>query len=394
MKANPGGQIAPEHVLGRDGLILDIWSTLEQQSVLLVAERRIGKTCLMRKMVAEPASGWRPVFQDLSSVGQAEEFALLVVEQVERHLGVLKKTASRVRHFFERNEIKMPGIPELKLRERSWKSLLVHAIEDLVGEQAEQGDVRLLFLWDEVPYMLENIRRNQGEATALEVLDVLRSIRQTPATSACRFVFTGSIGLHHVLTSLKAANKAAEPVNDMFPITVPPLAPADAEELARRLIAGEGLSGDTHATAAAAETIAREADYVPFYIHHVVRALQRSQRSATPQHAEEVVAEHLVEAADPWELRHYATRIAAYYPGRERLVELILDELACAGAGTLLSVSELLSRLQAQQPVDRTPLLDLLRLMERDHYLVRDTDGRLRFLFPLVGRWWKLDRGL
>jgi len=41
MKANPGGQIIPDQVVGRDGLIRDLWETLERQSVLLTAERRI-----------------------------------------------------------------------------------------------------------------------------------------------------------------------------------------------------------------------------------------------------------------------------------------------------------------------------------------------------------------
>ena len=32
--------------------------------------------------------------------------------------------------------------------------------------------------------------------------------------------------------------------------------------------------------------------------------------------------------------------------------------------------------------------------MERDHYLKRDEDGRYRFRFPLIQRWWKINRGL
>lgn len=42
----------------------------------------------------------------------------------------------------------------------------------------------------------------------------------------------------------------------------------------------------------------------------------------------------------------------------------------------------------------RDDLLRLLRLMDADHYLIRDTDGGYRFRFPLIRRWWKLDRGL
>ena len=43
MKANPGGQIDSKAVVGRDRLIHILWETLEQQSLVITAERRIGK---------------------------------------------------------------------------------------------------------------------------------------------------------------------------------------------------------------------------------------------------------------------------------------------------------------------------------------------------------------
>ncbi|BAZ14493.1 hypothetical protein NIES4071_63370 [Calothrix sp. NIES-4071] len=54
MKANPGGQVAPSDVVGRDSLISSFWDILERQSLVLSAERRMGKTCIIKKMQAEP----------------------------------------------------------------------------------------------------------------------------------------------------------------------------------------------------------------------------------------------------------------------------------------------------------------------------------------------------
>jgi hypothetical protein len=61
--------------------------------------------------------------------------------------------------------------------------------------------------------MLANIRDREGEQTAMEVLDTLRALRQT--NSALRMIITGSIGLYHVITSLKDKNYANSPINDM-----------------------------------------------------------------------------------------------------------------------------------------------------------------------------------
>ena len=50
MKANPGGTITGEAILGREEEIASIWDTLEKRSVILTAERRVEKTCVLRKM--------------------------------------------------------------------------------------------------------------------------------------------------------------------------------------------------------------------------------------------------------------------------------------------------------------------------------------------------------
>ena len=53
MRTNPGGGLAPEEVVGRDALIADLWDKLERHSVMMTAERRMGKTSVLRKMLAQ-----------------------------------------------------------------------------------------------------------------------------------------------------------------------------------------------------------------------------------------------------------------------------------------------------------------------------------------------------
>jgi len=55
-----------------------------------------------------------------------------------------------------------------------WKDVLTKAVEDLINENDASG-TKLLFLWDEVPFMLANIRDREGEQTAMEALDLLRA---------------------------------------------------------------------------------------------------------------------------------------------------------------------------------------------------------------------------
>lgn len=391
MKANPGGQIDIKAVVGRDSLIALMWETIEQQSVVMTAERRIGKTTIIRKMLAETVAGWTPVFQDLERCHTANEFAMAVYREIHQFLSTKGKAARRAKEWFAAmGGTEIGGLFKLpeKAESAHWKDILSHSIEDLVHEN-DQAGTRLLFLWDEVPFMLANIRDREGEPMAMEVLDVLRALRQTHA--GLRMVITGSIGLHHVITSLKDKNYANSPVNDMVSINVPALELPDAIQLAKALIEGENLGSPE--TDMAAAVLANEADCFPFYIHHIVKALKIRGLAATPPNVQQVVASQLVDDNDPWELLHYRTRIPTYYGQDEPAVIGILDELAVSGKPA--SVNDLLAMLKSSSPFDdRERLLRLLSLMVRDHYLSRDLEGCYQFAFPLIRRWWKAHRGL
>jgi uncharacterized protein len=50
MKANPGGQIDSADIIGRDAVISELWERLAQQSIVLTAERRMGKTTIVKQM--------------------------------------------------------------------------------------------------------------------------------------------------------------------------------------------------------------------------------------------------------------------------------------------------------------------------------------------------------
>ena len=180
MKANPGGQIDIKAVVGREPLIKILWETVEQQSLVITAERRIGKTTIIKKMRDEPATGWAPVFQDLERCHSAAEFAMAVYKEIHQFLSTKGRFARRAKEWFTAmGGTEVGGL--FKLPETAgphWKDVLIRSVEDLIHENDATG-AKLLFLWDEMPFMLANIRDREGEQTAMEVLDLLRALRQT-----------------------------------------------------------------------------------------------------------------------------------------------------------------------------------------------------------------------
>ena len=390
MKTNPGGQLVSSNVIGRDLLIRKLWAALEQQSVVMTAERRIGKTSVLQKMQAEPPTGWTPVFQDLEGFASATDFATSVYRTVQRHLSSKNRLAQRANELLNSlGGAEVGGMITLKLPQQAevkWQDLLMRSVEDLVNEQPKGS--RLLFLWDEMPYMLTNIRNGEGEETALQILNVLRSLRQTHR--GFRMLMTGSIGLHHVLTSLERRADAKAGLNDMYDVEVPPLEPFYAQELTRKLFEGERLEvTDLDATA---REVARVSDGFPFYIHYIVRALKDEGGTVEPGRVESAVEKQLTDASDPWELRHYRDRLSSYYGADEETVLYLLDELAVreepAGARALLAHLKTLGSYD-----DLEHVRALLTRLAQDHYLVRGADG-YRFRFTLIQHWWRLEREL
>lgn len=388
MKANPGGRIPPSEVVGREQLIRRLWRILERQSVVLRAERRMGKTCVIQKMAASPPGGMLILYRDLEGIRSPLEFVKVIFRDVEKHLDAKKRLAEKARAFIGQlagvevaGAVKFPAVAE-----RHWKEILARAFEDLMEHQ--EGVV--VFLWDELPLMLFDIKKVLGEEAAMEVLDALRSLRQTHPD--LRMVFTGSIGLHNVMTALRAARYANDPTNDMDTVDVPPLDMEHAEELARLLVEGEQL--DVGEEGRATSSIAVEVDCIPYYVHHVVDQLAMGGERIDPVAVSELVRTSLVDPDDRWHLRHYRERIDVYYMEADRPLALgLLDVLAVTDE--TLPFDDVFNRLKSQLPTeDREGILRVLDLLLRDHYILKDEQGLFRFRFSLIRRFWCHHRGL
>ncbi len=387
MKTNPGGALAPNEVVGRDRLIEKLWSILERQSLVLTAERRMGKTSIVKKMAAEPQSGMWVFFRDLEALRSPLEFVDCVYQDVQADLSRKGRTMNRVRIFMEQvGGLEMQGLKLPKQAAPHWKTILTKTMEDL----AEHQEGLLIFCWDEIPMMLDNIKRDRSETVAMEVLDTLRSLRQMVPT--VRMVFTGSIGLHHVITRLKEKGYANAPTNDMFTEDVSPLAFEDACNLARGLLAGEGIRVEEGEALVGA--IARSVDCFPYYIHHVVDALRWTAQARTVAQVDEIVQANLRDDANRWDMAHYRERVDTYYAGVDRTLALgILDELATVD--TSLMFQALLNRLNVQGTEQEPELVrKVVTLLRRDHYVVQQQDGSHGFKFSLIQRYWRMSRGL
>ena len=241
MQINPGGRLDTKDVIGRDGEIARYWQVIERQGLVISAERRIGKTHIVLKMRDECRSGYLPFYQDLEAVHSIPDLIRAVYGTVQQSLSAssnlellpsLKlKLGAFVAKWSSLLPSKISGV-DLPTGGSTWQVILSEAFDDLIGIADNQV---ILLLWDEFPLMLHNLQRRAGPDAAIQLLDHLRAIRLRHAGSL-RLLFTGSIGLHLVLRSLRVVGNTNDPVNDMLSLTVPPMAHQDTTNLAAALL--------------------------------------------------------------------------------------------------------------------------------------------------------------
>ena len=360
-------------LVGRDELANEVAADLARgQGVLLTGDRRVGKTSVSRLVEARLREAGHHVVQVSAERVSFADFIDALADQLAKGLGnaVTKELAKwratvKAGPFFEAE------------RGQSTRSL-----DELLALAATAGrERRVVLIVDEVPVLALRMEQ-QANGTGAALLDTLRRVRQTHSDGLAMLLL-GSIGFHHVVRSAPGS------INDVDKQPVGPVSPADGAYLARCLMAGERV--DCTDAQAVAVAIHEAAEGIPYYIQHLVKAARDRQRTdgvTTPDTPIQLVDSALRHEDDPWNLRHYRDRVPEYYPGREDLAYAVLDVLAQAPEP--LGIDDVLRLLASTTDLatpSRRALVDLVELLEQDHYL-RRVDAASAFRSELVRRAW------
>lgn len=216
---------------GRDQEMKDLWRYLETDHIRFPGVRRLGKTSILQRLAEDAdAHGLLAKWLDVSNIDSAQNFITLLEQTFPEN--VIKRflidRAQQVGGWFKRIqkiEVKLPepaggvgfGMEFGDDPAKKWQK----AANELYNRLRNQP---LLILLDEFPKMLEKlVHRDRQEAES--VLAWLRIWRQSPG--ACRFVFTGSIGLQ----SLLERYGLGETLNDCYPYALGPYKQEEAKGL-------------------------------------------------------------------------------------------------------------------------------------------------------------------
>jgi hypothetical protein len=390
----PGNIPDPEELYGRDDLLKHLWRQLSGNNILLLAPRRFGKSGVMRHVLLRPHSGYLPIYFDLEDVETPQDFVWEMTRSLLRESKlrtILKAARSLPGMVMEwcQDTFDEAGFEGAKIKFRkhmgeAWPD----AARRLLLEMEKAGPT-VIFIFDELPAMLENFCAGEGTGTAGGFLAWFRTVRleQKDALRRHRFIVGGSIGLDLILRRLKAPDK----LNDFERIYVGPLDPDAARSLVRDLAAsleiglGEGEVG---------QILDKVGPPVPYFIHLFFSQLAQLPRDLrNPLSAESIgriYRERLLGPTCKHYFDHYRQRLARYGKGRERASLAILRAVAEAPRGRLgwSDVYAIYDAIRGRSSSE-TEFLDLLGDLECDWYLVLDpATNEFSFNLDLMRDWW------
>ena len=90
-----GGAVSPNNIIGRDAEISLFWNELKKQGIALFAERRFGKSSILRKMEADGHKDFITIYKPIEGISSPENMAAVLLDRVKEmsliEEGVFKK---------------------------------------------------------------------------------------------------------------------------------------------------------------------------------------------------------------------------------------------------------------------------------------------------------------
>jgi len=388
------GQIPdPDELYGRNDFIDHLWKLLEGNNVLLLAPRRFGKSGVMRHVLLKPQANFLPLSFELEDVDSPEEFVWRVTREILAHDNI-RTLLSRARKLpsslmkWAKNSFDEAEFEGAKIKFKSeiredWREAARRLLTEL-----EKADQTIIFLFDELPAMLDRIIEKQGEPAARDFLAWFRTVRleQKDVLRRHRFIVAGSVGIDQILRKLGATDKLV----DFARLTVEPLDDLTADRLAEDLAASYSITWNSPLSTRLFELIGAP---VPYFIHIFFSQLGQippAQRAKlTAGELEQVYRERILGPTCRHYFDHYSSRLRRYGKTGEKAALAILRTVAGQQRISRPALYDIYRKARGRGASDRE-FDELMADLEYDWYLRLDPDtNEFYFRLKVMQDWWR-----
>ncbi len=368
----------------------------EGAHISLVAQRRMGKTSLMKELQRRLSDRYICLFIDLQKDSEPAD----VVVQLSLSIKPYEPLWKRVKSLFAN----VWGAVSGGIEEVSYGDIGIKLRAGLnSGNWMEKGDVLfsilakserpILLMIDEVPLMVNRMLKGDDfvitKERIAEVDRFMSWLRQNSIEhqGKIRIMLSGSIGFEPVLRQARLSST----INNYQPYD---LSPWDAET-ATGCLSALGQHYGLEFQNRAEEAMVRKLGYcIPhhvqlFFSHVLDRCERRNELWFSADEVDDLYEHEMLGIRGHAELTHYQERLELFF-SKERLplVLAILTETAISGQLTIPVIREL-QREYARKGVDADEeIKEILRVLEHDGYLRKIGEG-YRYESNLLKDWWK-----
>jgi len=394
LKQSQGNVVTGDRFWDREKEIESFLEKIEEGAhILLVAQRRMGKTSLMAEAAERLREKYICLFVDLQGARSGPDAIKEIAVKVRAYMNPWQRTkdlfGNVLQDYVEEVNTGDLGVKiRAGLSEANWSS----KGDDLFGILARSDKPVVIFM-DEVPILVNYLIKteegkitSEGKKRADQFMSWLRK-NSIEHQGRIRIVISGSIGLEPVL---RQAGLSAT-INNFIPFELKAWQPDTAEKCLVALANEYGVKFDDGVTRKIVEKLGScIPHHVQMFFGHVYdRCKREGNMVCSLEDVDEVYNSEMLGVRGHAELTHYEERL-------ERVLGMELSPFAF----DMLTEAAVTGRLDEQaikafqkeyaQPVNNVAEAqrEILQVLEHDGYLKRSGDGFV-FESKLLRDWWK-----
>ena len=377
------GQAArKEDFFPRPQIQSEIWKKLKPgSSLLFVGPRRVGKSSILFNLLDEPKEKHIIIYYTSESVNNENEFYRKLFNHIVERLNTFNKYRKKLttlgKTFLKSIEsIGKDGIKFQHNNSISYYNEVMALVRNL-----DLGEDRMIVLIDEFAQTIENIMRDENDDNAIHFLETNREIRQRPEIhKKLQFIYTGSIGLENIVERINGINF----INDLHPISIPPLSRKEAEGLTDKIIRGSEV---TFADGAFEHLLNLIEWWIPFYfqiiLDEVPKILVANNSTVITKDDIDTAVKNALKLRIYFE--HWFTRLRNAFKGNNfSFVKEVLNIISEKKRFSSSGIVDLAIKHKLEDSYN-----NLINTLKYDGYINNEDDPKTyRFNSPLLREWW------